>query len=167
MLLLLANFGKEGTPQTVIPKMSQETLAGIIGTARSRVSFFMNRFRKLGFVEYNGDLKVHSSLLNVVLHDRMKPSANNIRHQRSPRRRWRRTQKLSDFRQLTLNIGLVSYKDPVQRIAAISRVLENLSHIPGVQYAARQHGASSGYTPTGDAIRRRRHTLGRAPTLLI
>jgi CRP/FNR family cyclic AMP-dependent transcriptional regulator len=69
VLLLLANFGKEGTPQTVIPKMSQETLAGIIGTTRSRVSFFMNRFRKLGFVEYNGDLKIHSSLLNVVLHD--------------------------------------------------------------------------------------------------
>ena len=69
VLLLLANFGKEGTPQTVIPKMSQETLAGIIGTTRSRVSFFMNRFRKLGFIEYNGGLKIHSSLLNVVLHD--------------------------------------------------------------------------------------------------
>lgn len=69
VLLLLANFGKEGTPQTVIPKISQETLAGIIGTTRSRVSFFMNRFRKLGFVDYNGELKVHSSLLNVVLHD--------------------------------------------------------------------------------------------------
>jgi CRP-like cAMP-binding protein len=69
VLLLLANFGREGTPQTVIPKMSQETVAGIIGTTRSRVSFFMNRFRKLGFVEYNGDLKIHSSLLNVVLHD--------------------------------------------------------------------------------------------------
>ena len=55
VLLLLANFGKEGTPQTVIPKMSQETLAGIIGTTRSRVSFFMNRFRKLGFIEYNGE----------------------------------------------------------------------------------------------------------------
>ena len=69
VLLLLANFGKEGTPQTVIPKMSQETLAEIIGTTRSRVSFFMNRFRKLGFIEYNGDLKIHSSLLNIVLHD--------------------------------------------------------------------------------------------------
>ena len=69
VLLLLANFGKEGTPQTVIPKISQETLAGIIGTTRSRVSFFMNRFRKLGFIEYNGGLKIHSSLLNVVLHD--------------------------------------------------------------------------------------------------
>jgi len=69
VLLLLANFGKEGTPQTVIPKMSQETLAEIIGTTRSRVSFFMNRFRKLGFIEYNGSLKIHSSLLNVVLHD--------------------------------------------------------------------------------------------------
>jgi CRP/FNR family transcriptional regulator, cyclic AMP receptor protein len=69
VLLLLANFGKEGAPQTVIPKISQETLAGIIGTTRSRVSFFMNRFRKLGLIEYNGGLKVHSSLLNVVLHD--------------------------------------------------------------------------------------------------
>jgi CRP/FNR family cyclic AMP-dependent transcriptional regulator len=69
VLLLLANFGKEGKPETVIPKMSQETLAEIIGTTRSRVSFFMNRFRKLGFVSYNGHLEVHSSLLNVVLHD--------------------------------------------------------------------------------------------------
>jgi len=69
VLLLLANFGKESTPETVIPKISQETLAEIVGTTRSRVSFFMNRFRKLGFIEYNGELKVHSSLLNVVLHD--------------------------------------------------------------------------------------------------
>jgi CRP-like cAMP-binding protein len=69
VLLLLANFGKEGTPQTVIPKISQETLAGIVGTTRSRVSFFMNRFRKLGFIDYNGGLKIHSSLLNIVLHD--------------------------------------------------------------------------------------------------
>ena len=69
VLLLLANFGKEGTPQTVIPKMSQETLAEIVGTTRSRVSFFMNRFRKLGFIKYNGGLTIHSSLLNVVLHD--------------------------------------------------------------------------------------------------
>ena len=71
ILLLLAHFGKEGTPETVIPKISQEALAGMIGTTRSRVSFFMNRFRKLGFVDYNGgsSLQVHSSLLNVVLHD--------------------------------------------------------------------------------------------------
>jgi CRP-like cAMP-binding protein len=69
VLLLLANFGKDGPPQTVIPKISQETLAGIIGTTRSRVSFFMNRFRKLGFIHYNGGLQVHGSLLNVVLHD--------------------------------------------------------------------------------------------------
>jgi CRP/FNR family transcriptional regulator, cyclic AMP receptor protein len=68
-LLLLAQFGKEGAPETVIPKISQETLAEMIGTTRSRVSFFMNRFRKLGFIEYNGKLSVHSSLLNVVLHD--------------------------------------------------------------------------------------------------
>ena len=69
VLLLLANFGKEGKPKTVIPKMSQETLAEIIGTTRSRISFFMNKFRKLGFITYNGQLEVHSSLLNVVLND--------------------------------------------------------------------------------------------------
>ncbi len=69
LLLLLANFGKEGKPEAVIPKVSQETLAEMIGTTRSRVSFFMNKFRKLGFIEYNGGLSVHSSLLNVVLHD--------------------------------------------------------------------------------------------------
>jgi CRP-like cAMP-binding protein len=69
VLLLLANFGKAEEPETVIPKISQETLAEIIGTTRSRVSFFMNRFRKMGFIEYNGTLKVHRSLLNVVLHD--------------------------------------------------------------------------------------------------
>jgi CRP/FNR family transcriptional regulator, cyclic AMP receptor protein len=68
-LLLLARFGKEGAPELVIPKVSQETLAEMVGTTRSRVSFFMNRFRELGFIEYNGGLKVHSSLLNVVLHD--------------------------------------------------------------------------------------------------
>jgi CRP-like cAMP-binding protein len=70
ILLLLAHFGKEGVPETVIPKISQETLADMIGTTRSRVSFFMNRFRKLGFVDYgDGGLQVHSSLLNIVLHD--------------------------------------------------------------------------------------------------
>ena len=69
VLLLLANFGKEGKPLPVIPKISQEVLAEIVGTTRSRVSFFMNRFRKLGFIEYNGSLKIHSSLLTVVLHD--------------------------------------------------------------------------------------------------
>jgi CRP-like cAMP-binding protein len=71
VLLLLAHFGKDGKQETVIPKMSQETLAEMIGTTRSRVSFFMNRFRKLGFIEYDGasGLQVHSSLLNVVLHD--------------------------------------------------------------------------------------------------
>jgi CRP-like cAMP-binding protein len=69
LLLLLANFGKEGRPQPVIAKISQETLAEMIGTTRSRVSFFMNKFRRLGFIEYNGHLEVHSSLLSVVLHD--------------------------------------------------------------------------------------------------
>jgi hypothetical protein len=70
VLLILANFGKEGVPsQTAVPKISQETLAGMVGTTRSRINVFMNRFRKLGFIEYNGGLKIHSSLLNVVLHD--------------------------------------------------------------------------------------------------
>ena len=70
LLLLLANFGKEGRPEPIIAKISQETLAEMIGTTRSRVSFFMNKFRKLGFIHYNGDgVEVHSSLLNVVLHD--------------------------------------------------------------------------------------------------
>ena len=69
ILLLLAHFGKEGTPETVVPKISQEMLAEMIGTTRSRVSFFMNRFRELGFIHYNGGLQVHSSLLNIVLHD--------------------------------------------------------------------------------------------------
>lgn len=69
ILLLLAHFGKEGKPESVVPNISQEMLAEMIGTTRSRVSFFMNRFRKLGFIHYNGGLQVHSSLLNVVLHD--------------------------------------------------------------------------------------------------
>jgi len=69
ILLLLAHFGKEGVPETVIPKINQETLAEMVGTTRSRVSFFMNRFRKLGFIHYNGGLTVHSSLLSVVLHE--------------------------------------------------------------------------------------------------
>jgi CRP/FNR family transcriptional regulator, cyclic AMP receptor protein len=70
LLLLLANFGKEGRPEPIIAELSQETLADMIGTTRSRVSFFMNKFRRLGFIDYNGrGLEVHSSLLNVVLHD--------------------------------------------------------------------------------------------------
>lgn len=69
ILLLLANFGKDGRPETVIPEISQEKLAEMIGTTRSRVSSFMNKFRKLGYIEYNGHLRVHSSLLNVILHD--------------------------------------------------------------------------------------------------
>jgi CRP/FNR family transcriptional regulator, cyclic AMP receptor protein len=70
LLLLLANFGKDGTPQPIMGKFSQETLAEMIGTTRSRVSFFMNRFRKLGYIEYNGKLEIHNSLLNVVLYDK-------------------------------------------------------------------------------------------------
>jgi CRP/FNR family transcriptional regulator, cyclic AMP receptor protein len=68
-LLLLANFGKDGRPERIIARVSQETLAEMIGTTRSRVSHFMNKFRKLGFIDYNGHLEVHSSLLNIVLHD--------------------------------------------------------------------------------------------------
>jgi CRP-like cAMP-binding protein len=71
VLLLMAEFGKPGEPETLIPKISQETLAEMIGTTRSRVSFFMNRFRKLGFIDYNGRIRVHKSLLNVVLHDQL------------------------------------------------------------------------------------------------
>jgi CRP/FNR family transcriptional regulator, cyclic AMP receptor protein len=68
-LLILANFGKEGRPEAVIAKISQETLAEMVGTTRSRVSHFTNKFRKLGFIKYNGHLEVHSSLLSVVLND--------------------------------------------------------------------------------------------------
>jgi CRP-like cAMP-binding protein len=70
LLLLLANFGKEGKPEPIVGKFSQETLAEMIGTTRSRVSFFMNKFRKLGFIEYNGKIEVHNSLLNVILFDK-------------------------------------------------------------------------------------------------
>ena len=71
ILLLMAEFGRPGEPETLIPKISQETLAEMIGTTRSRVSFFMNRFRKLGFVDYDGRIRVHKSLLNVILHDQL------------------------------------------------------------------------------------------------
>jgi len=68
-LLLLTRFGKDGQHEAVVPRISQGTLAEMVGTTRSRVSFFMNKFRRLGFVDYNGGLQVHSSLLNIVLHD--------------------------------------------------------------------------------------------------
>jgi CRP/FNR family cyclic AMP-dependent transcriptional regulator len=71
ILLLMAEFGKPGEPESLIPQITQETLADMIGTTRSRVSFFMNRFRKLGFIEYNGRIRVHKSLLNVILHDQL------------------------------------------------------------------------------------------------
>ena len=77
ILLLMAEFGKSGEPETLIPQITQETLADMIGTTRSRVSFFMNRFRKLGFIEYNGRIRVHKSLLNVVLHDQL-PEHNAV-----------------------------------------------------------------------------------------
>jgi CRP/FNR family cyclic AMP-dependent transcriptional regulator len=69
ILLQLAQFGKDGTPEAVVPKVTQEMLAEMVGTTRARVSFFMNRFRKMGFIHYNGGLQVHSSLLNIILHD--------------------------------------------------------------------------------------------------
>jgi len=78
ILLLMAEFGKPGEPEMLIPSITQETLAEMIGTTRSRVSFFMNRFRKLGFIEYNGRIRVHKSLLNIVLHDQM-PDDNSVR----------------------------------------------------------------------------------------
>ena len=80
ILLLMAEFGKPGEPETLIPAITQETLAEMIGTTRSRVSFFMNRFRQLGFIEYNGRIRVHKSLLNVILHDHM-PDDNTARPQ--------------------------------------------------------------------------------------
>jgi len=68
-LLLLAHYGKEGTPETIVPEINQETLAGMVGTTRSHVNFFMNKFKKLGFIDYKDGLRVHRSLLNIVLHD--------------------------------------------------------------------------------------------------
>jgi len=82
ILLLMAEFGRPGEPEPMIPKISQETLAEMVGTTRSRVSFFMNRFRKLGFIDYNGRIRVHRSLLNMVLHDRL-PDRNTAK-QASP-----------------------------------------------------------------------------------
>ncbi len=79
ILLLMAEFGRPGEPEMLIPKISQETLAEMIGTTRSRVSFFMNRFRKLGFIEYNGRIRVHKSLLNVILHDHLPGRHNSQR----------------------------------------------------------------------------------------
>ena len=78
VLLLMAEFGKPGEPESLIPKISQESLAEMIGSTRSRVSFFMNRFRKLGFIEYNGRIRVNKSLLNIVLHDKL-PGDNAVR----------------------------------------------------------------------------------------
>jgi CRP-like cAMP-binding protein len=81
ILLIMAQFGKPGDPETLIPKISQETLAEMIGTTRSRVSFFMNHFRQLGFIEYNGRIRVHKSLLNVILHDQI-PADDATRNSR-------------------------------------------------------------------------------------
>jgi CRP/FNR family transcriptional regulator, cyclic AMP receptor protein len=83
-LLLLANFGKEGRPEPIIANVSQETLAEMIGTTRSRVSHFMNKFRKLGFIDYNGTIEVHSSLLSVVLHDQPHIHSENERKEFAP-----------------------------------------------------------------------------------
>jgi len=78
-LLLLANFGKEEAPEPMIAKVSQSTLAEMVGTTRSRVSFFMNKFRKMGFITYNGKIEVHSSLLSVVLHEQPQPKKKKPR----------------------------------------------------------------------------------------
>ena len=79
LLLLLANFGRDSRPEPIVGKFSQETLAEMIGTTRSRVSFFMNKFRKLGYIEYNGKLEIHNSLLNVVLYDKPEINTKNTR----------------------------------------------------------------------------------------
>ena len=91
LLLLMAEYGHSGAPETLIPKISQQSLAEMIGTTRSRVSFFMNRFRKMGFIEYNSRIRVHKSLLNVVLHDRQpddsaETPAIEARPQKAPRK---------------------------------------------------------------------------------
>ncbi len=80
LLLLLGNFGKEGKPEPILAAISQETLAEMIGTTRSRVSFFMNKFRKLGFIKYNGHIEIHSSLLNMVLHDQPQLKIDRLNH---------------------------------------------------------------------------------------
>jgi len=94
ILLLMADFGKPGEPETEIPHITQETLAEMVGTTRSRVSFFMNRFRKLGFIDYNGRIHIHQSLLNVILHDHL-PEENaepmNPTRRSPPRRATRKT----------------------------------------------------------------------------
>jgi CRP/FNR family transcriptional regulator, cyclic AMP receptor protein len=79
LLLFLANFGKDGKPEPIVGKFSQETLAEMIGTTRSRVSFFMNKFRKLGYIEYNGKLEIHNALLNVVLYDKREINTKDTR----------------------------------------------------------------------------------------
>ena len=84
LLLLLANFGKEARPEPIVGKISQETLAEMIGTTRARVSFFMNKFRKLGYIDYNGHLKIHNSLLNVVLYDKPENNLSEASDRRAP-----------------------------------------------------------------------------------
>ena len=103
LLLLMANFGKEGRPEPVIAKVNQETLAEMIGTTRSRVSFFMNKFRKLGFIDYNGGLEVHSSLLNMVLHE-------NSRHHKGSRPA--KDRRLSNFDQFFVGLPISLYERP-------------------------------------------------------
>ncbi len=93
ILLLMAEFGKPGEQETLIPQITQETLAEMIGTTRSRVSFFMNRFRKLGFIEYNGRIRVHKSLLNIILHDQL-PDSDPKKTSKSDLLRLDRKQKM-------------------------------------------------------------------------
>jgi CRP/FNR family transcriptional regulator, cyclic AMP receptor protein len=105
ILLLMAEFGMPGEPESLIPKITQETLAEMIGTTRSRVSFFMNRFRKLGFIEYNGRIKVHKSLLNVILHDHLThPKATSPVLVDAPRKK-SRSQKRRPARVLAIANG--------------------------------------------------------------
>lgn len=96
ILLLMAEFGKPGEPEMLLPSITQETLAEMIGTTRSRVSFFMNRFRKLGFIEYKGRIRVHKSLLNVVLHDQL-PEHDNARRPILSTERIKTTRKKSSL----------------------------------------------------------------------
>ncbi len=129
ILLLMAEFGKPGEPETLIPKISQETLAEMIGTTRSRVSFFMNRFRKLGFVEYNGRIRVHKSLLNVILHDQLpddnavKPDIPNIPPRLKKLARSRRTAETSSPLNLQCFLSRLRIDKP-SRGAPLSRIFK-------------------------------------------
>jgi len=124
-LLLMAEFGRPGEPETLIPPITQEALADMIGTTRSRVSYFMNRFRKHGFITYNGRIHVHKSLLNVVLHDRL-PESNAKRPDERLRRRRSRTRSRNGLRQGTMTAEPDSVSCLTARRAALASSKENL-----------------------------------------